>query len=428
MRPSTLAPLVALSLACASQPAGFTVTTRTQVELAGGAASPSRQTLTLSPPTLDRLDVATIAVALEGHGRWEESVAYGRVWVPFESLAGGFVPYLTRGEWVATRDGWYWQSGYAWGQIPFHYGRWAEVGGVWAWAPGTAFAPAWVDWRAGNSWIGWSPLAPLGADFAAPFTYCAGASLAGSGLQARAVTGPAAVSLYGATAALGGSAWPPLPAVVTNVASLWAQPLTPTPLAPAAIDLARRPPASAPPDTIDAVPCARANALARAAPVESSAGGRSVGVIRDGDRGATLVLAGGLPRATSGYSTIPANHETPAPRRTPSRPAWVARAPSAPGWDRSVASPPAAVDPSMVPAAVPGDGAWGSPRTLSAWAPRAAPTPPLRMSASLTSGFVAAPAAPPAATVPVPMNMVVAGGGAPAASGQGAPVGPLTLR
>lgn len=429
MRPSTLAPLVALSLACASQPAGFTVTTRTQVELAGGAASPPRAVLTLSPPTLDRLDAATIAAALEGHGRWEESVAYGRVWVPFEALAGGFVPYLTRGEWVPARDGWYWQSGYAWGQIPFHYGRWAEVDGVWAWAPGTAFAPAWVEWRSGNAWVGWSPLAPLGADFAAPFAYCAGANLAGSGLQARAVTGPAAVSLYPVTSALGGSAWPPLPAVVAaDVASLWAQPPALSPLAPVAVDLARRPPASAAPDGVDAIPCARTRATAHAAPVVPPDGGRSVGVIREGDGGATLVLAGALPRGTSGYSTVPARHEVAAPR-LPRPSTFAARAPSSPAWDRAVAAPPPAVDPSLVPANVPGYGAWGGPRTLAAWASPAASPRPIRAMGGLgPSGFAAAPATPVAVPVAAPAGVISVGGGAPASVGQGAPAGPLTLR
>ena len=42
--------------------------------------------------------------------------------------------------------------------------------------PGAVFAPAWVDWRVGNGWVGWAPLAPLGASFVASHIYCAWAS------------------------------------------------------------------------------------------------------------------------------------------------------------------------------------------------------------------------------------------------------------
>jgi hypothetical protein len=177
-------------------------------------------TLADSPP---RIDADAITHALDGYGQWIESPAYGTVWIPEEARQEGFTPYLSNGEWVATVDGWYWQSGYAWGAIPFHHGRWAMVGALWAWVPGAAFAPAWVDWRYGNGWIAWSPLPPLGASFGAPHVYCAWSRLGGPGLYARTVQGPAARALYGYTAPLrevyasGGAYYVPGPRVPTGV-------------------------------------------------------------------------------------------------------------------------------------------------------------------------------------------------------------------
>jgi hypothetical protein len=42
--------------------------------------------------------------------------------------------------------------------VPYHYGRWAydPVAG-WIWFPGYTYAPAWVYWAYGPSYIGWAP-------------------------------------------------------------------------------------------------------------------------------------------------------------------------------------------------------------------------------------------------------------------------------
>lgn len=153
-------------------------------------------------PTAPRaLTEAEIVRALDGYGRWIDDPRYGPVWVPAVAEGdGGFTPYVSRGAWQLTQGGWYWQSDDSWGAVAFHYGRWTSVGGVWAWVPGTAFSPAWVDWRAGAGWVGWSPLAPVGAAWVAPYAYCASSMLPGRGLAARAVTGDAASSLYARTA------------------------------------------------------------------------------------------------------------------------------------------------------------------------------------------------------------------------------------
>lgn len=76
-------------------------------------------------------------------------------------------PYYDMGQWVQTDNGLFWQSDYVWGDIPFHYGRWAmdPVRG-WLWAPDYTWGPAWVFWRHAevDAAIGWAPL-PVGAVF-----------------------------------------------------------------------------------------------------------------------------------------------------------------------------------------------------------------------------------------------------------------------
>jgi hypothetical protein len=101
---------------------------------------------------------------LEGHGDWIEDSTYGSVWVPARAEVGAdFTPYVTAGYW--SYDGGYvWVSDYAWGWVPFHYGRWVFIDGVgWAWIPGRRYAGAWVTWQVGPSgygYVGWAPLGP----------------------------------------------------------------------------------------------------------------------------------------------------------------------------------------------------------------------------------------------------------------------------
>jgi hypothetical protein len=210
------------------------------------------------PATPPRLDAPTLRRALDGFGGWVESPAYGTVWIPYDR-DDDFTPYLTAGQWAPTRDGWYWQSDYAWGAITFHYGRWVRLGRVWAWVPGAVFAPAWVDWRSGGGWVAWAPLAPDGAAFSAQHVYCALAHLHGPGLFARTVRGPAAMALFPQTAPLrtvygyGGTFYAPGPPVPPGVATgaerQWAANLPPprTPSEPARTpppgDAAAQPPA-----------------------------------------------------------------------------------------------------------------------------------------------------------------------------------------
>lgn len=198
----------------------ITVSTRTRVELERDAQATA--TATTWPGDAPRRLESTSLGALMDYGAWRHYEAYGRVWVPDAQHVGAdFVPYLSRGRWELTAQGWYWQSDDPWGRITFHYGRWVLIERTWAWVPGST-SPAWVDWRMGAGWVGWSPLPPVGATFAAPYVYCATRAFVGGGLAGRVVHGPAAASLYSRTRPLpaatgyGGSvyAWGPSPAAV----------------------------------------------------------------------------------------------------------------------------------------------------------------------------------------------------------------------
>ena len=109
---------------------------------------------------------------LDTYGQWSEEPDYGPVWVP-ASVPPGWVPYRM-GEWVWIEPwGWTWVEAEPWGFVPFHYGRWAHIGPVWAWVPGPVivrpvYAPALVAFVGGPGFavgisIGvqaWFPLGP----------------------------------------------------------------------------------------------------------------------------------------------------------------------------------------------------------------------------------------------------------------------------
>ncbi len=101
--------------------------------------------------------------ALEQYGEWRRHPRFGDVWVP-TGLARDWRPYEV-GHWVYTEEwGWYWVSDDQegdWGWVTYHYGRWAFDRGLgWFWVPGDEWAPAWVDWRYSDDYVGWAPLPP----------------------------------------------------------------------------------------------------------------------------------------------------------------------------------------------------------------------------------------------------------------------------
>jgi hypothetical protein len=96
---------------------------------------------------------------LSPYGSWIE-IDYGVVvWRP-AIMKRNWSPY-NDGRWIWTSYGWYWQSYEPFGHITYHYGRWYfdDYYG-WLWYPDYEWAPAWVEWRYDNDYIGWAPLHP----------------------------------------------------------------------------------------------------------------------------------------------------------------------------------------------------------------------------------------------------------------------------
>ena len=90
------------------------------------------------------------------------------VWKPSTDLAvvsvAGeapvYVPY-TNGQWVNTDAGWYFKAPTPVEETVSHYGRWVNTASDgWLWVPGRVWAPAWVDWRQNDTYLGWAPLPP----------------------------------------------------------------------------------------------------------------------------------------------------------------------------------------------------------------------------------------------------------------------------
>ncbi|MEO6789077.1 MAG: DUF6600 domain-containing protein [Chthoniobacteraceae bacterium] len=106
-------------------------------------------------------DVFYNSDSLRRHGRWVTVGTYGRCWQPSD-VDADWRPY-TRGHWVySPDDGWCWVSAEDFGWATYHYGRWfREERSGWYWVPGRVWAPAWVSWRHGRSFLGWAPLPPL---------------------------------------------------------------------------------------------------------------------------------------------------------------------------------------------------------------------------------------------------------------------------
>jgi hypothetical protein len=113
---------------------------------------------------------------LDDHGSWHSDPQYGAYWVP-SGVDSGWAPYRD-GHWAWVAPwGWTWVDDEPWGFAPFHYGRWAVIGGGWGWVPGPiaetrcVFAPALVGFVGGGGFsvvigfgggqgVAWFPLGP----------------------------------------------------------------------------------------------------------------------------------------------------------------------------------------------------------------------------------------------------------------------------
>ena len=106
---------------------------------------------------LDR-SLAYSEADLGSNGSWVFASNFGGwCWRPHVSI--GWRPY-NNGYWRHSPGGvLVWVSYDPWGWVPYHYGRWAYEGAYgWVWLPGAAYAPAWVYWMYGPSYIGWAPM------------------------------------------------------------------------------------------------------------------------------------------------------------------------------------------------------------------------------------------------------------------------------
>jgi len=92
------------------------------------------------------------------NGSWFFAADFGG-WCWRPNVAAGWRPY-NNGYWRHSPSGvLVWVSYDPWGWVPYHYGRWAyEARYGWVWLPGAAYAPAWVYWMYGPSYIGWAPM------------------------------------------------------------------------------------------------------------------------------------------------------------------------------------------------------------------------------------------------------------------------------
>jgi hypothetical protein len=105
---------------------------------------------------LDR-SIAYSDADLNANGSWIYVSSYGG-WCWRPRVEAGWRPYY-HGQWASGRGALTWISDEPWGWVPYHYGRWAfDAGYGWVWLPGTGYAPAWVYWMYGPSYIGWAPM------------------------------------------------------------------------------------------------------------------------------------------------------------------------------------------------------------------------------------------------------------------------------
>ena len=112
---------------------------------------------TASGRYLDR-SLAYSEAELGTSGSWFFAANFGG-WCWRPHVAVGWRPYYN-GYWRHSPGGvLVWVSYDPWGWVPYHYGRWAyEAAYGWVWLPGAAYAPAWVYWMYGPSYVGWAPM------------------------------------------------------------------------------------------------------------------------------------------------------------------------------------------------------------------------------------------------------------------------------
>jgi hypothetical protein len=104
------------------------------------------------PKPIQRLSPAVFYFAQQYgsyYGEWLYDQMYGYVWRPFmnnQMYPWGWQPYIF-GHWTSYGRQMFWVPDEPWGWVPYHLGVWQwDKNKGWFWIPGSAFAPAWVDW------------------------------------------------------------------------------------------------------------------------------------------------------------------------------------------------------------------------------------------------------------------------------------------
>ena len=107
-----------------------------------------------------QIDIDTFYDELDPYGQWVWHPRFGYVWLP-ENVspigapipsAAGPTPTSMAGTGIRYEP-------FAW--AVYHYGRWGydhDYG--WFWVPGDTWAPAWVQWRYSDDYVGWAPIGP----------------------------------------------------------------------------------------------------------------------------------------------------------------------------------------------------------------------------------------------------------------------------
>ncbi len=164
-----------------------TLLVATQLSCATGGLTPEQHSMPAERAALQP-EYRIFYDSLRDYGDWVLVEPYGFLFRPRVALAS-WRPY-SDGFWVPTDAyGWVWASTEPFGWATYHYGRWVvDPYQGWLWRPGGDWAPAWVDWRASDGYVGWAPLQPSGAAPAATaYNYVRVNDLASPDLEGKIV-------------------------------------------------------------------------------------------------------------------------------------------------------------------------------------------------------------------------------------------------
>lgn len=97
------------------------------------------------------------------YGEWHYHDLLGYVWQPHMNNYYPSSPWrpMVFGYWSEVSSQLFWVPDEPWGWVPYHLGVWHwDKQKGWLWIPGSAFAPAWVQWNFffGGSLFAWHPL------------------------------------------------------------------------------------------------------------------------------------------------------------------------------------------------------------------------------------------------------------------------------